>query len=102
MRRNGKTTAVLLFSLLFAVVLSFTAFTAIVSAESSDNKPPVDKKEIFKTVKENEKIENISMITDDILQISVEHISDKKPVWDIDEWHYYNFKTQIELGIIIW
>ena len=53
-----------------------------------------DKKEIFKAVKENEKIENISMITDDILQISVEHISDKKPVWDIDEWHYYNFKTQ--------
>ena len=55
MRRNGKTTAVLLFSLLFAVVLSFTAFTAIVSAESSDNKPPVDKKEIFKDVTESGK-----------------------------------------------
>ena len=55
MRRNGKTTAALLFSLLFAVVLSFTAFTAIVSAESSDNKPPVDKKEIFKDVTESGK-----------------------------------------------
>jgi len=59
-----------------------------------NNNKTNDKKEIFKTVKENEKIENISMITDDILQISVEHISNKKPVWDIDEWHYYNFKTQ--------
>lgn len=55
MRRNGKTKAALLFSLLFAVVVSFTAFTAIVSAESSDNKPPVDKKEIFKDVTESGK-----------------------------------------------
>ena len=54
MRRNGKTTAALLFSLLFAVVLSFTAFTAIVSAESGDKDPvdKVDKKEIFKEIKD--------------------------------------------------
>ena len=55
MRRTSKTKAALLFSLLFAVVVSFTAFTAIVSAESSDNKPPVDKKEIFKDVTESGK-----------------------------------------------
>jgi len=54
MRRNGKTKAALLFSLLFAVVVSFTAFTAIVSAENGD-KEPVDKKEIFKDVTESGK-----------------------------------------------
>ena len=47
MRRNSKTTAALLFSLLFAAVVSFTVFTVIVLAEKSDQKP-VDKKEVFK------------------------------------------------------
>ena len=46
MRRTSKTTAALLFSLLFAVVVSFTAFTVIVLAEKSDQKP-VDKKEVL-------------------------------------------------------
>ena len=54
MRGNSKTTAALLFSLLFAVVVSLTAFTAIVSAESSDTKP-VDKKDIYKEVVESGK-----------------------------------------------
>ena len=54
MRRNGKTTAALLFSLLFAVVVSLTAFTAVVSAENSD-KDPLDKKEIYKDVVESGK-----------------------------------------------
>ena len=69
MRRNGKTTAALLFSLLFAVVLSFTAFTVIVSAESSDNKPPVDKKEIFKDVTESGK----TIESEDDLDVSGVH-----------------------------
>ena len=52
MRRNSKTTAALLFSLLFAVVVSFTVFTTIVLAKESDQKP-VDKKEIFKEAVES-------------------------------------------------
>lgn len=54
MRRNSKTKAALLLSLVLAVVVSFTVFTVIVSAESSDNKP-VDKKEIYKDVIESGK-----------------------------------------------
>ena len=60
MRRNSKTTAAILFSLLFAVVISLTAFTATVSAADSDKDPTgkVDKKELYKdAIESGEQIE---------------------------------------------
>ena len=56
MRRNSKTTAAILFSLLFAVVISLTAFTVTVSAADNGKDPTgkVDKKELYKDAIESE------------------------------------------------
>ena len=62
MKRNSKTTAALLFALLFAVVISLTAFTAPVLAEGGkDDTGKIDKKELneelLKEIEENGEVE---------------------------------------------
>lgn len=56
-----------------------------------------NKKESIFTVEDDGEISNLSMITPNILQISVMHLGNHNTngfFWAEDEWHYYNLQTK--------